>query len=554
MENKSAPNAQTDSTISIWVDPSLEADWPPGSFLITEYKSNCAWRIEKNCSDINLFHNQRLEFSLPYVKNNLQIIANYLLQHPNNSFRKNSKLDDSILELSNLASPLFFGYGSSIDIRPFLEKISNTISLKNGLDSLFRLKWFQNHSPGILLVHQKGEAKAWQLGTGNEDSGFTKTIDIENFNQLLTAVKKTKTGQYSTQTTKWSWLPFTGAFLAEPFSFKNFNAILIATRQEFLPFASEEILHYHCFAGLLGLWLEDLIEGEFSDLRLAEIMLLLERSPLPIVIRDPNDQSVFTNISFQDNESSILQWFPLGKGYRLGLGINEEWEGAGIDVLHRHKISLLGDLFNTLGHELSNPLFGLGLASDLLINSSNDIESNSLLTEMQSNIKRCQLIIQNLTKLYSENEQEGICDIRNAIKETLTLAKSELKGIKYIIEDGITDDGPLMVEARPIFIVQILFNLIINSAQAMYQTANANIKLKIHIADAEVFVDISDNGPGLPASVKETLFQPFATTKAKGHGLGLALSRNLALKAGGDLYVLDCPEGAAFRLCLRKAR
>lgn len=479
-------------------------------------------------------------------------MAEYLIQHPNNSLRKDSRLDDAILELSNLASPLFFGYGSSVDIRPFLEKISNTISLKNGLDSLFRLKWFQNHSPGILLVHQKGEARAWQIGTGNEDSGFTKTIDIENFNQLLTAVKKTKTGQYTTQSTKWNWLPFSGAFLAEPFSFKNFNAILLATRQEFLPFAPEEVSHYHCFAGLLGLWLEDLIEGEFSDLRLAEIMLLLERSPLPLVLRDPNDQPVFTNLAYQDSESNTLHWFPLGKGFHLGLGNVEEWEGAGIDVLHRHKIALLGDLFNTLGHELSNPLFGLGLAADLLISTNTDSDSNVILSEIQKNIKRCQLIIQNLTRLYSEHEQEGNCDLRTAIKETITLAKSELKGIKQITDDILDSSGPLIVEGRPIFIVQILFNLIINSAQAMYQTLAPQIQIKISLSETEIFVDVSDNGPGLPASVKDTLFQPFATTKAKGHGLGLALSRNLAHKVGGNLELLPSTVGAAFRLTLRK--
>lgn len=502
---------------------------------------------------LRLSFNGRPEIQLPLTSANIVFLADYVLQQSLSQPSKESHNDTAIQELANLASPLFFGDESNMDVRPFLDKIANTISLKNGLGALFSLKWFENHSPGLLLVHQKGEARAWQIGAGHEDAGVTRTIEIEHFNQLFTAVRKTKTGQYSTQVSKWSWLPFSGAFLAEPFAFKNFNAILLATRQEFLPFDPTEVAHFHSFAGLLGLWLEDLIEGEFSDLRLAEVMLLLERSPLPIVLHDHKDQPVFINNAYQQNGPATLHWLPLGRGYNLGLGIMSEWENADIDVLHRHKVSLLGDLFNTLGHELSNPLFGLSLAADLLVASTDHEESAMILGEIQKNIKRCQLIIQNLTRLYADDDQEGVCDLKVAIKEALTLAKSELKGVRQDTTGVATKSDSLTVEGKPVLIVQILFNLLVNSAQAMMNTTPApQIALRVSEEGPLVLVDIIDNGPGLPAAVRESLFRPFATTKAKGHGLGLALSRNLALKAGGDLSSLNPPQGAAFRLSLRK--
>lgn len=553
MENQDPSPTSTGTRVSIWVAPSLRDLWPAGAFASIDDEVTSSWRVEDGSQEISLFANRRLEFKLPLTTSNIKFFADYISLNAQHSLTQGSRTDTAIQELANLASPLFFGAGTVVDIRPFMDKIANTISLKNGLDGLFNLKWFQNHSPGILLVHQKGEARAWQIGSGHEDSGVTRTIDIEHFNQLFSSVKKTKTGQYTTQTKKWDWLPFSGAFLAESFSFKGFNAILIATRQEFLSFATEEVTHFHSFAGLLGLWLEDLIEGEFSDLRLAEVMLLLERSPLPIVLRDARDLPVFTNQAFQQNEPAMVRWLALGRGFHLGVGRVEEWENTQFDVLHRHKISLLGDLFNTLGHELSNPLFGLGLAADLLISNSDDEDSSMMLVEIQKNIKRCQLIIQNLTRLYADQEQEGVCDLRMVIREALTLAKSELKGIRHDTGTVLQESTPLMVEGRPVLIVQVLFNLIVNSAQALSgQGSSSQIWLRAEVESGQVHVDVIDNGPGLPASVKESLFRPFATTKAKGHGLGLALSRNLALKAGGDLTALSPPSGAAFRLTLRR--
>lgn len=555
MENKDSPTITPSAQLNLWLSPDLRATWPVDYPGWSDDEASASWKLTEQGQQLQLVSQRRVELVLPHTSANLKFIADYVIFQAQQLTHKDHHTDTVIQDLANLASPLFFGEGLNVDIRAFLDKIANTISLKNGLDGLFRLKWFQNHSPGILLVHQKGEAKAWQIGAGNEDSGVTRTIDIENFNQLLASVKKTKTGQYTTQTPRWNWLPFSGAFLAESFSFKNFNAVLLATRQEFLNFAAEEVVHFHHFAGLLGLWLEDLIEGEFSDLRLAEVMLLLERSPLPVIIKDSRDWPIFTNATYLENEPASLQWIPLGRGYNLGLGVIEVWNNDEIDVLHRHKISLLGDLFNTLGHELSNPLFGLGLAADLLISNSTDEDSGMMLNEIQKNIKRCQLIIQNLTRLYADQDQAGVCDLKNVIKEAITLAKSELKGVRQVLSAELKDNTSLMVEGRPVLIVQILFNLLVNSAQAMTDTTKSpHITIALAENETTVFVDVVDNGPGLPQPIRESLFKPFATTKAKGHGIGLTLSRNLALKAGGDLDSLNPEMGAAFRLTLKKVR
>lgn len=558
MENQSPPTSSTDhvGAIAVWVDPGLSANWP-GAFSSPRIQlcaeTEAQWKIEERNGLFEVFHKGHKEVGLPAAKPNLKFIEELVTQKPLNPNHSATRSDDLLAELADKCSALFLG-SEGTGLAPFLSSISTTISLKNGLDAFFRLKSLQNHRPGLLYVHQKGEPRAWQMGIGPNGADLTRAIEIESFNQLLSAVKKTKTGQYSTQTSKWSWLPFSGAFLAEEFSFREFNTILVSTRQEFLPFAAEEVAQFHNLARLLGLWLEDLVEGEFSDLRLAEVMVLLERSPMPIILKDKQDQPLFTNEAFQSSDISTIQWQAVGQGHHLGIGPLKEAEGAEIDVLHRHKVGLLGDLFNTLGHELSNPLFGLGLASELLSASTENGDSVMMLREIEKNIKRCQLIIQNLSKLYAEDSQDERCDLRMAIKEALTLAKSELKGIRQDIDQVTADSTPVIVDARPIAVVQILFNLLVNSAQAMAkQSTTPQLQVRLRGEGATAQVDVIDNGPGIPPVVREHMFRPFATTKAKGHGLGLALSHNLAQKAGGNLEVVPSDLGAHFRLTLKRA-
>ncbi|MBY0516223.1 MAG: HAMP domain-containing histidine kinase [Bacteriovoracaceae bacterium] len=460
--------------------------------------------------------------------------------------------DRLLVDHANLASELFRENTKENDLDIFFNLMSSTISLKSGLESFFKIKRFKEFKVGELLVHQKGESQAWQIASGATSEEHTHSLNLDLFNSLYTAVKKSKSGQFTTSQSKWNWLPFGGSFIAETFSFRRFNAIWIISREEFLPCSPEEINQFKSLAMLCSHWLESLVELEFSDLRLAEIMWVLERCPLPIILQDANGNSVFSNAAYpKDGIIESLTWINLGKNYELGLGQRDDWDTTQIDVFHKHKIALLGDLFNTLRHELSNPLFGLGLACDLLLLADGPEDSKIMLLEIKKNIQRSQQIIQNLSKLYSTDESTNVCNLENVINEALTLAKSELRQIKKTVQIHRNQT----VEIKPLLLIQILFNLLINSAQAMHeQKSNGEISITTTEDAENVFIRFEDNGPGLPQLIKENIFRPFHTTKNQGNGLGLALSRDLAIKNGGDLSFIDQAHGAAFLLTLKKAQ
>jgi two-component system C4-dicarboxylate transport sensor histidine kinase DctB len=101
---------------------------------------------------------------------------------------------------------------------------------------------------------------------------------------------------------------------------------------------------------------------------------------------------------------------------------------------------------------------------------------------------------------------------------------------------------------------QVLVNLLQNAADALDGTREPRIDIDVRSAATEVAIEISDNGPGVGAEALETLFTPFATVKPSGLGLGLVISRDIAVEFGGRLeYVHGAGPGASFVLTLRRA-
>jgi signal transduction histidine kinase len=102
-----------------------------------------------------------------------------------------------------------------------------------------------------------------------------------------------------------------------------------------------------------------------------------------------------------------------------------------------------------------------------------------------------------------------------------------------------------------------LYNLLLNACQAATLSSYAP-EVKVHVTevDERICITISDNGPGIPASVRRTLFDPFVTAgKPNGIGLGLTLARRTAEAHGGDVFLEESnPERTVFTLSLTKTR
>ncbi len=120
-------------------------------------------------------------------------------------------------------------------------------------------------------------------------------------------------------------------------------------------------------------------------------------------------------------------------------------------------------------------------------------------------------------------------------------------------------DPALAVDADPDQLYRMILNLVRNAAEALAGAVELpgcaadgrEIKVSAARANGEIFVEVSDNGPGIPDSVREQLFKPFSSTRAGGSGLGLAIARELARGHGGEVeLIVTGKNGTRFRVSI----
>jgi two-component system nitrogen regulation sensor histidine kinase GlnL len=112
-------------------------------------------------------------------------------------------------------------------------------------------------------------------------------------------------------------------------------------------------------------------------------------------------------------------------------------------------------------------------------------------------------------------------------------------------------------------LIQVFLNLLKNAAEAVARTPNGQVRLatryrtgarlrgdRARAAQPLLEVIVADNGPGIPSAIMERLFEPFATSKPNGAGLGLAVAGRIVEAHGGRIEVDSTPGATVFRVCL----
>lgn len=151
-----------------------------------------------------------------------------------------------------------------------------------------------------------------------------------------------------------------------------------------------------------------------------------------------------------------------------------------------------------------------------------------------------------------ESSEETAVDMRALADEAVRVLEPEarLHGVTVRLEDG---EAVPPVRANAIQIEQVLVNLMLNGVQAvaMDDCVRREVVVATMRSGNTVEVAVSDSGGGIAATVADKLFSPFVTTKARGLGLGLAISRTIVENHGGRLWATSLTTaGATFRFSL----
>ncbi len=216
-------------------------------------------------------------------------------------------------------------------------------------------------------------------------------------------------------------------------------------------------------------------------------------------------------------------------------------------MMETEKLAALGQLSAGIAHEINNPIGGIKLCFNNLINTEMDEETKQQHIEVvQSGLDRIQAIVKQLLE-FSRNTPLNITPVKvdSIIDNVLKISEYTIskKGIK--IEKDLSPEIPtLWVDSNKM--EQVLLNIIINAIQAMDE--GGTLTIKTWLEDERCNISISDTGRGIPGDIISRIFDPFFTTKevGEGTGLGLTVSKAIVEQHGGSIEVETSERGTTF--------
>ena len=190
-------------------------------------------------------------------------------------------------------------------------------------------------------------------------------------------------------------------------------------------------------------------------------------------------------------------------------------------------------------HQLGTPISAL-MAWIELIKAKFNAENDPLVLEMENDVKRLEMVADRFSKIGSKPVLESH-NVYQVVEEYVNYFKKRASDKITFSVTG--DDSVEALMNIPLF-DWVLENLLKNSANAIQGTGKIVVCVTENLAKEQVFIDIIDSGKGIPRLKFETIFQPGYTTRKRGWGLGLSLSKRIIDNYHkGQIFVKDSEPG-----------
>jgi PAS domain S-box-containing protein len=229
------------------------------------------------------------------------------------------------------------------------------------------------------------------------------------------------------------------------------------------------------------------------------------------------------------------------------------------ELFQSEKMTLLGKLAGEIAHEINNPLGGLIIATQMLIEDlekKGRIQKKMLLKElkeMENDASRCRRFIGkvlNFAKMIPDKKTN--VNIHNMIEDALLLVQRQARLENIHIRKYFSTED-IYVTGNSNNLQQVIINIVNNAREAILPNPG-EITLKTYVKSGDrkkwAHIEVSDTGKGIPRSIMDRMFDSFFTTKPNGTGLGLSVSKRIIEEHGGKIVVKNQPGGAAVVISL----
>jgi len=199
-------------------------------------------------------------------------------------------------------------------------------------------------------------------------------------------------------------------------------------------------------------------------------------------------------------------------------------------------------------HQLGTPISSL-MGWIELIKLKFDAEHDSTVNEMERDVERLEIVADRFSKIGSIPTMTNH-NIYQVIEDYINYFKIRTSDkITFILEGDEHVEAMINIQLFD----WIIENLLKNAVNAIDSEGTVIVSIKEHISKDEIFIDISDTGKGIPRYNFEQIFQPGYTTRKRGWGLGLSLTRRMVRYHNGIIYVKESEvgKGSTFRIVLK---
>jgi signal transduction histidine kinase len=234
-----------------------------------------------------------------------------------------------------------------------------------------------------------------------------------------------------------------------------------------------------------------------------------------------------------------------------------EQERRSEEMMRTERLAVVGRMASVVAHEVRNPLNSIALNVDLLREmlegpGRDPARALDVLRAVQGEVDRLAEITEEYLRF--GRMPKGVmaaCDLGRVLRETRDFMEGEFAAAGIAVRTELPD-VPLRVRTDEGQFRQALINILRNAVEAMPD--GGTLTLRAAEQDDRVVVAVADTGVGIPDAFKARLFEPFATTKPRGTGLGLAFVQQVVQESGGDVSIDSAPgRGTTISMVLRRA-